>query len=89
MKRIWKSQYKFDDAKINCLRDSSTRRDLHVFALLRFDIVKNSICIVSFLLVLKRSLYMSLIHLAFIQHSLKQIWSIPIHYVLTGAADMS
>ena len=36
----------------NVLRDSSTRRDLNVFALLRFDVVKNSICIVSFFLVL-------------------------------------
>ena len=32
------------------LRDSSTRRDLYVFVLLRFYVVKNSICI-SFLLV--------------------------------------
>ena len=31
------------------LRDSSTRRDLYVFVLLRFDVVKNSVCIVSFL----------------------------------------
>ena len=34
------------------LRDSSTHHDLYVFALLRFDVVKNSISIVSFLLVL-------------------------------------
>ena len=34
------------------LRDTSTRRDLQVFALLRFDIVKSSICIVSLFLVL-------------------------------------
>ena len=34
------------------LRDSSTRRDLYVFVFLRFYVVKNSICIVSFLLVL-------------------------------------
>ena len=32
------------------LCDSSTRRDFYVFALLRFDIVKNSIRNVSFLL---------------------------------------
>ena len=30
----------------------------------------------------------SLIHLAFIQHLLEQIWSTPICYVLTGAADL-
>ena len=75
--------------KKTVLRNSSTRRDLHVFALLRFDIVKNSICIVSFLLVLKTLLYMSIIHLAFIQHSLEQIRSTPIRYVLTGAVDLS
>ena len=34
------------------LRDTSTRRDLYVFALLKFDVLKNSICIVSFLLAL-------------------------------------
>ena len=38
--------------KENVFRDSSSRRDLYFFTLLRFDIVKNSICIVSFLLVL-------------------------------------
>ena len=31
---------------------SSNRRDLYVFQLLRFDIVKNNMCIISFLLVL-------------------------------------
>ena len=34
------------------LRDSSTPRDLYAFVLLRFDTVKSSMCIVSFLLVL-------------------------------------
>ena len=38
--------------ELTVLRDSSTRRDLFVFGLLRFDIVKNSICMVSFLFVL-------------------------------------
>ena len=53
MKRIWKLQYEFADAKIYVLRDTSTRRDLYVSALLGFDIAKkNGICIVSFLLVL-------------------------------------
>ena len=33
------------------LRDSTTHHDLYVFALLRFDFAKNSIRIVSFLLV--------------------------------------
>ena len=50
MKRIWKLH---DDARINCFKwYYSTHRDIYVFALLRLDIVKNSICIVSFLLVL-------------------------------------
>ena len=40
------------------LRDTSTHRDLYVFALLRFDIVKNSICIISFLLFLKMLLFL-------------------------------
>ena len=40
MTRIWKLQYEFADAGINCLRDSSTRRDSYVFALLRCDTVK-------------------------------------------------
>ena len=34
------------------LGDTGTRRDLYVFALLRFDIVKDNLCIVFFLLVL-------------------------------------
>ena len=41
MKRIWKLQYEFAYAKIN-LHDISTRRDLYLFALLRFDIVKTA-----------------------------------------------
>ena len=32
---------------ITVLRDNRTRRDLYVFALLRLDIFKDSICIVS------------------------------------------
>ena len=50
---------------------------------------KNSICNVSFLLVLQKLLFLSLIHLAFTQHFLEQSWSNPICYVLTGAADLS
>ena len=34
------------------LGDTSTRRDLYVFVLLRFDIVKDNLCIVFFILVL-------------------------------------
>ena len=34
-------------------------------------------------------LFLSLIHLAIIQHSLEQIWSTPICYVLTRAADLN
>ena len=52
MKSIWKLQYEYADARKIILRDSSTRRDLYAFPLLRFDVVKNSICIVSFLSVL-------------------------------------
>ena len=52
MKSIWKLQYDFADAEETALRDSSTRCDSYIFALLRFDVVKNSICIVSFHLVL-------------------------------------
>ena len=48
------------------LLDTNTRRDLHVFALLRFDIVKYCVCIVSFLLILKMVLFLSLTHLALI-----------------------
>ena len=36
MKRIWKLQYDFADARINWLRDSTTLCHLHVFALLDF-----------------------------------------------------
>ena len=68
--------------------DSSTRRDLHVFALLRFDIVKNSLCIYSFFLVYKNYKILSLIHLALVKHSLEQIWSTPICYGMTGLADL-
>ena len=59
------------------------------FLLLRFDIVKISICIVSFLSVLKAVLFLPLIHMALIQHSLEQIWSDPIRYPMTGEADLS
>ena len=52
MKSIWKLQYEFADASINCFSDSSTRRDLYIFVIFRFDVAKNSICIVSFLSVL-------------------------------------
>ena len=38
--------------ELTALRDSTTRRHLCVLALLRFDIVKHSVSIVSFLLVL-------------------------------------
>ena len=34
------------------LRNANTHRDLYTFVLLKFDIVENNICIVSFLLVL-------------------------------------
>ena len=50
--KIWNLQYEFADARISCFSDSSTRRDLYVFALLRFFIVKTRICIVSALSVL-------------------------------------
>ena len=71
------------------LRDTSTHRDLYVFALLRFDIVKNSICIVSFLLTLQTSLFLSIIYLVLIQNSLRQIWSTQMCYITTGVADLS
>ena len=48
MKRIWKLQYEFAYAKIN-LHDISTRRDLYLFALLRFDIVKTAYVLFPFL----------------------------------------
>ena len=54
--RIWKVYGNYSMSLLmpeyTVLRDSSTRRDFYIFALLRFDVVKNSICIVSFLLVL-------------------------------------
>ena len=34
------------------LRDTSNRSDSYAFALFRFDVVKNSVCVVSFLLTL-------------------------------------
>ena len=55
------------------LLDSSTRCDLCIFVLLRFDVVKNSICIFSFPSVLQTLLFLSIIHLALIRHSLEQI----------------
>ena len=59
MKRIWKLQnYNMLMLEQTVLRDTSTHRDLYVFALLRFDIVKNSICIISFLLFLKMLLFL-------------------------------
>ena len=42
---MWKLQYEVADSLIIGLRDSATRRHFCVLALLRFDIVKNSICI--------------------------------------------
>ena len=39
MKRIWKLQYKFADARI-MIPESTTPLDLYVLALLRLDIVK-------------------------------------------------
>ena len=62
---MWKLQYDFADVRINC------------FALLISDVVKNSICIVSFLSVLQTLLFLSIIHFALIRHSLAQIWSTP------------
>ena len=50
--KISSLQYEFAGARINCFSDSSTRRDLYVFALSRFLIVKTKICIVSLLSVL-------------------------------------
>ena len=34
--------------ELTSLRDSTTRRDLYLLALLKFDIVKNSICFYPF-----------------------------------------
>ena len=79
--RIWKVYGNYSMSLLmpeyTVLRDNSTRRNFYIFALLRFDVVRNSICIVSFLLVLKTLLFLSIIHLALIWHSLKHIWSTP------------
>ena len=50
--KIWKLNMSLLMPEQTVLRDSSICRDLCVFALLRFIIVENRVCIVSFLLVL-------------------------------------
>ena len=52
MKRTWELQSEFADARIYCFTWYQYSSCLQVFALLRFDIVKSSICIVSLLLFL-------------------------------------
>ena len=53
---IWKEYGNYNMSllilELTVLPDTSTRRDLYVFAPLKFDFVKNSVCIVSLLSVL-------------------------------------
>ena len=62
---------------------------IYVFTLLRFDLWKTAYVKFPSFWFYKRYYLLSLIHLGFIQHLLKQIWSTPICYVLTGATDLS
>ena len=91
MKRIWKLQYKFADAIIHCLTwyqyllyficfcdfKISYCKKQHMYRFLSVGFIN----VIYYLLLI--------IHLALIKHCLGQIWSTPIPYIMTGAADLS